>query len=60
MTLKKAIEILSLDLTYSYPAKFNDLQHAIQLGKEALDRIQALRKPPGCPIWTLLPGETKE
>jgi len=60
MNPKKAIEILSMDLTYSYPAHFDDLQKAINLGKEALGQFVILRK--ALPIFkgVLLPSETKE
>ena len=33
----KAVEILHLDLTYSYPARFDDLQDAIKMATEALE-----------------------
>ena len=59
-TIKKAIEILSEDLTYTYPAKFTDLQDAINLGREALIRFKELRKVIRVPYTALLPGEDPE
>ncbi|MBA7570555.1 hypothetical protein ES708_12307 [subsurface metagenome] len=56
-TLDKAIEILSLDLSYSYPAHYNDLQDAIKLGREALKRFKQLREVIRVPYTELLPGE---
>ncbi|MBA7590634.1 hypothetical protein ES708_32761 [subsurface metagenome] len=39
---KKAREILQLDLTYTYPAKFNDLQDAIKVGVNAITYVERL------------------
>jgi len=43
MELVTAKGILSQDLTYTYPARFNELQEAVILGKEALEYIIRLR-----------------
>ncbi|MBA7588607.1 hypothetical protein ES708_30670 [subsurface metagenome] len=43
MTLPKAREILKLDLTYTYPAKFNDLQDAIQVGITAIEIVEEIQ-----------------
>ena len=57
MTIDKAIEILSQDLTYTYPACYDDLQDAINLGKEALIFYQT-QQTRVIPSYTvLLPGE---
>ena len=60
MTLDKAIEILSQDLAYTYPAKFNDLQDAINLGREALKEVREARLMNNVLPHTLLPGETND
>lgn len=59
MTLDKAIEILSLDLTYTYPARFDDLQDAILLGIEALIAWRQCRAKRAPANLYLLPGETE-
>lgn len=57
MTIDKAIEILSLDLSYTYPAYFADLQDAIKLAKESLIRFNKLRQVIIVPYTAQLPGE---
>lgn len=57
MKIEKAIEILSQDLTYTYPAKFDDLQDAIKLGIEAMKAIQKGRAFPYLYCYPELPGE---
>ena len=57
LTLDKAIEICSLDLTYTYPARYDDLQEAIKLLIEAGKRFKALREVIRVPYTELLPGE---
>lgn len=59
MKIDKAIEILSEDLTYSYPAKFNELTDAIKLGIEALKSRQSDRENGVSDFCELLPGETE-
>ncbi len=60
LTLNKAIEILNLDITYSYPARFDDLQDATALGREAMIRLQFLRKNSFPFTQPPLPGEDSE
>ena len=60
MTSSKAIEILSLDLTYAYPALFLDLQAAARLGREALKEVIRLRSHKEFKVLDLLPGEDPE
>ena len=60
MKLEKAIETLSKDLTYTYPTQFNDLQDAVKLGIEALQRIKKTRGGLYAGTWKDLPGETTE
>jgi len=43
MELAKAKELLDSDLTYTYPARFTDLQTAMKLGSEAITYITRLR-----------------
>ena len=60
MTLDKAIELLSLDFTYTYPARYDDLLDAIKLGMQALTYIRRLR---ACSLehrQVHLPSETKD
>jgi len=57
LTLDKAIEICSLDLTYTYPARYDDLQEAIKLLIEAGKRFKQLREVIRVPYTSLLPGE---
>ena len=57
LTLDKAIEICSLDLTYTYPARYDDLQEAINLLIEAGKRFKALREVIRVPYTDPLPGE---
>ncbi len=57
LTLDKAIEICSLDLTYTYPARYDDLQEAIKLLIEAGKRFKALREVIRVPLTDPLPGE---
>ncbi|MBA7562261.1 hypothetical protein ES708_03916 [subsurface metagenome] len=60
LTLDKAIEICSLDLTYTYPARYDDLQEAIKLLIEAGKRFKALREVIRVPYTDPLPGEDPE
>lgn len=60
MKLEKAIEILNQDLTWTYPAKFNDLQDAMKLGSEALKEVKRARKGDPALDGELLPSETEE
>ncbi len=57
MTLDKALEILSFDLTYTYPACYDDLQDAVKLAREASIRFKQLREVIRVPFTALLPGE---
>lgn len=56
----KAIEILSLDLTYTYPARFDELQDAIKLAINHIKTLQDIKTR--FPTLRLLnqPGETPE
>ena len=60
MTIDEAIEILSQDITWTYPAKFTDLQDAIKLGIKALKREKHGRVQQPLIVIRLLPGETKD
>ncbi|MBA7585688.1 hypothetical protein ES708_27676 [subsurface metagenome] len=57
LTLDKAIEILSLDLTYTYPARYDDLQDAIKLVINATRKLQKIRILFPTLMPGLLPGE---
>jgi hypothetical protein len=57
LTPDKAIEILALDLTYTYPARYNDLQDAVNLGREALIKLQDIRTRFPTLMPDPLPGE---
>ena len=60
MTIDEAIEILTADITYTYPAKFNKLKEAINLGLEALMEVQYTRSDQLALAKELLPGETED
>jgi len=53
----KAIEILGLDLTYTYPARYDDLHDAIKMGRAALSRILTMRSYGINQAILPLPGE---
>lgn len=59
MNLKKAIEILELELPEYLSNPDTDLMHAIKLGNEALKVLEANRDPESPLYIGLLPGETK-
>jgi hypothetical protein len=60
MTNNEATKILQSDLTYTYSASFDDLQKAVNLGAEALKRIEYCRSGHFNELFKLLPGETEE
>lgn len=60
MTLRKAIELLQLDLNDPGSVPIKDLNQAQKLGIEALKRLQEERKHLETAFTGLLPGETKD
>ncbi len=60
LTPDKAIEILALDLTYTYPARYDDLQDAVNLGREALIKLQDIRARFPTLMPDPLPGEDSQ
>ena len=57
MTIPKAIEYLDIVLKAHPRLRPGDFGQAVQLGKEALERIVYLRKDMDCPHWMTLPSE---
>lgn len=60
MNIDKAIDILSVDITYTYPVHFKELQNAIRLGIEALKEVKDARYGNPALDGELLPGETED
>ncbi|MBA7546617.1 hypothetical protein ES705_39009 [subsurface metagenome] len=60
MTIDKAIEYLDIVLKAHPRLRPGDFGLAVQLGKEALKRVQLHRKDHFSSYPTLLPGETKD
>ena len=58
MKIEKAIEVLTQDLTCDFEGSNDDLVTALQLGIDALQRLQENRLDPEFDHWTPLPGET--
>ncbi|MBA7570436.1 hypothetical protein ES708_12186 [subsurface metagenome] len=60
MIPQKAKELLKLDLTYTYPAKFNDLQDAIKVGISAIEIVEEIKIRFPTLIPNLLLGKAPE
>jgi len=60
MKLSKASEILTLHLELLLHARVPDLRDAINLGREALNRLQEQRSGTILDEYDLLPGEDPE
>lgn len=57
---KEAIEILNISLEKGYQPEIEDLNGAVNLGIEALKRLEQNRTLHFIPSLKLLPGETEE
>lgn len=60
ITLKKAIEILDLNLKEAGGKMPPDVKEALQLSREALKRLLSGRNPERRYVCYLLPGEEQE
>ena len=60
MTIEKAIEVLTLEVTTNLDSGAEDFNAAVKLGIEALKRIQECRPADYMIKEDYLPGETEE
>ena len=60
MKISKAIEIIDIYLEHAEPLSYRDLDNAIKLGAEALNRILKGRNPDRPYVCYLLPSEPPE